>query len=35
MDPTLFLISLAATAVFAVAAIGVFRRYEALLAERV
>jgi len=35
MDPALFFISLAATAVFAIAAIGVFRRYEALLAERV
>jgi lipopolysaccharide transport system permease protein len=35
MDHTLFLISLAATAVFAIAAVSIFRRYEALLAERV
>jgi lipopolysaccharide transport system permease protein len=35
MDRTLFLISLAATAVFALTAISIFRRYEALLAERV
>jgi lipopolysaccharide transport system permease protein len=35
INPTLFLMSLASTAVFALAAIYVFRRYEALLAERV
>jgi len=35
MDPTLFLISLASTAVLTLAAVSVFRRYEALLAERV
>jgi len=35
MDNTLFLISLASTGVFGVASIWLFRRYEALLAERV
>jgi len=35
LNHTLFLISLASTAVFAVASIGIFRHFEALLAERV
>jgi lipopolysaccharide transport system permease protein len=35
LDHTLFLLSLASTAIFAVASVGLFRRFEALLAERV
>jgi lipopolysaccharide transport system permease protein len=35
MDHTLFLLSLASTAVFAVGSVGLFRHFEALLAERV
>jgi lipopolysaccharide transport system permease protein len=35
MDHTLLLISLASTAVFACASVWIFRRYEALLAERI
>jgi lipopolysaccharide transport system permease protein len=35
LDHTLFLLSLASTAIFAVGSVGLFRRFEALLAERV